>query len=123
MPTEANPEPRTFLTVNAVVAETKEEAARLVLPNLHAMVALRTGAPLTPQPLVEEAEERGLPDQHHALALSMLDRWVVGTPDQAAAAVRELADDVRRRRGDAAPGRRRVRRRAGRPLPRPRGRR
>ena len=91
VPTETNPEPRTFLTVNAVVAETKEEAARLVLPNLHAMVALRTGAPLTPQPLVEMAEERGLPDQHHALAMSMLDRWVVGTPDQAADAVRELA--------------------------------
>jgi len=91
VPTETNPEPRTFLTVNAVVAETKEEAARLVLPNLHAMVALRTGAPLTPQPLVEEAEERGLPDQHHALAISMLDRWVVGTPDDAAASVRELA--------------------------------
>jgi luciferase family oxidoreductase group 1 len=91
VPTEANPEPRTFLTVNVVVAETREEAARLVLPNLHAMVALRTGAPLTPQPLVEEAEERGLPDQHHELAISMLDRWVVGTPDEAAAAVRELA--------------------------------
>ena len=59
------------------------------------------------------------PDQHHDLALSMLDRWIVGTPDQAAAAVRELASDVRRRRGDAAPGRRRVRRRSGRPLTRP----
>ncbi len=91
VPSEANPEPRTFLTVNAVVAESKEEAARLVLPNLHAMVALRTGAPLTPQPLVEDAEARGLPDQHHDLALSMLDRWVVGGPDEAAAAVRDLA--------------------------------
>ena len=91
VPTEANPEPRTFLTVNAVVAETKEEAARLVLPNLHAMVALRTGAPLTPQPLVEEAEARGLPDQHLDLALSMLDRWIVGSPDEAADQVRELA--------------------------------
>jgi luciferase family oxidoreductase group 1 len=91
VPSEANPEPRTFLTVNAVVAESKEEAARLVLPNLHAMVALRTGAPLTPQPLVEEAEARGLPDEHLELALSMLDRWIVGSPDDAAAAVRELA--------------------------------
>jgi luciferase family oxidoreductase group 1 len=88
---EANPEPRTFLTVNAVVAESKEEAARLVLPNLHAMVALRTGGPLTPQPLVEEAEARGLPDQHLELALSMLDRWIVGSPDEAAEQVRELA--------------------------------
>jgi len=91
VPTEANPEPRTFLTVNAVVAETKEEAARLVLPNLHAMVALRTGAPLLPQPLVEDAESAGLPTAHHDLAMAMLDRWVVGTPDLAATAVRDLA--------------------------------
>src|SRR4051794_19949806 len=33
-------EPRTFLTVNAVVAETEEEAARLALPQLQAMLAL-----------------------------------------------------------------------------------
>jgi luciferase family oxidoreductase group 1 len=91
VPNETNPEPRTFLTVNAVVAETQEEAARLVLPNLHAMVALRTGGTLAPQPLVEEAEKRALPPQHEDLALSMLDRWVVGTPEVAAAAVRELA--------------------------------
>ena len=50
-------EPRTFLTVNAVVAETAEEAERRALPNLLMMVALRTGAPLAPQLLVEEAEK------------------------------------------------------------------
>jgi luciferase family oxidoreductase group 1 len=88
---EAHPEPRTFLTVNAVVAETQEEADRLVLPNLLAMVALRTGSPLTAQALVEEAESRGLAPQHQSLASSMLDRWIVGTPDAAAKQVRELA--------------------------------
>ncbi len=88
---EAHQEPRTFLTVNAVVAPTREEAARLVLPNLHAMVALRTGGALTPQRLVEDAEARGLPDHHHRLALNLLDRWVVGTPDEAAAAIGDLA--------------------------------
>ncbi len=91
VPSDEHPEPRTFLTVNAVVAESQEEASRLVLPNLHAMVALRTGGTLAPQPLVEEAEARGLPDQHQELALSMLDRWVVGTPESAAAAVLDLA--------------------------------
>ena len=50
-------EPRTFLTVNAVVAESAEEAERRALPNLLMMVALRTGAPLGPQLLVEEAEK------------------------------------------------------------------
>src|SRR5690242_5655993 len=48
--------PRTFLTVNAVVAPSQEEADRLALPQLQAMVALRTGGPLRPQRLVEEAE-------------------------------------------------------------------
>ena len=42
----AQAEPQTFLTVNAVVAPTQEEADRLALPNLRAMVALRTGQPL-----------------------------------------------------------------------------
>ena len=91
VPSEENPEPRTFLTVNAVVAETREDAARLVLPNLLAMVALRTGGVLTSQLLVEDAEGRGLPDEHLELALSMLDRWIVGSPDDAATQVLELA--------------------------------
>ena len=64
VPSEACPEPRTFLTVNAVVAETQEEADRLVLPNLLAMVALRTRGRLAAQSLVEEAEARGLPEEH-----------------------------------------------------------
>ena len=41
--------PRTFLTANAVVAETDEEAERLARPQLLAMVALRTGGELRPQ--------------------------------------------------------------------------
>ena len=55
-PSPEYPEPRTFLTVNAVVAETEEEARRRALPNVQQMIALRTGAPLHPQRLVEEAE-------------------------------------------------------------------
>jgi luciferase family oxidoreductase group 1 len=92
VPSEACPEPRTFLTVNAVVAETQEEADRLVLPNLLAMVALRTRGRLAAQSLVEEAERRGLPEEHQGLASSMLDRWVVGTPDSAAKQVTALAE-------------------------------
>ena len=38
-PSERYPEPRTFLTVNAVVAETADEAERRALPNLLTMVA------------------------------------------------------------------------------------
>ncbi len=91
VPSETHPEPRTFLTVNAVVAETQEEAERLALPNLLAMIALRTGQPLSPQLLVEEAQARGIAEEHAGLAKAMLDRWVVGDPDFAASQVRELA--------------------------------
>ena len=90
-PSEALAEPRTFLTVNAVVAPTREEADRLVLPNLHSMVALRTGGTLAPQRTVEEAEADPLSPAHQALAESMLTRWVVGAPDEAAKQVHELA--------------------------------
>jgi luciferase family oxidoreductase group 1 len=88
---ERYPEPRTFLTVNAVVAETQAEADRRALPNLLTMVALRTGQPLTPQPTIENAEARGLPDEHRALAEQMTARWIVGAPDDAAARITELA--------------------------------
>lgn len=84
-------EPTTFLTVNAVVADTEEEARRLVRPQQLAMVALRTGGQLAPQPSVEEAEATRLPEQHEALAESMLSRWVVGTPEAAYQQLRELA--------------------------------
>ena len=83
--------PQTFLTVNAVVAETQEEAERLARPQLLAMVALRTGGELGPQLSVEEAERTVLAESHAALAEQMRTRWVVGTPDAALAQLGELA--------------------------------
>ncbi len=87
-------EPRTFLTVNAVVAESAEEAERRALPNLLMMLALRTGAPLGPQLLVEEAEkalEEGVADAHRALMEAMRSRWVVGDAASARAQLAALA--------------------------------
>ncbi|WP_338089174.1 hypothetical protein [Phycicoccus endophyticus] len=75
-----------------MVAPTAEEARALALPNLHAMVALRTGQPLRAQPLVEEAEAAPLAPQHEALAQEMLGRWVVGAPEEAARTIARLAD-------------------------------
>ena len=66
-PSDALAEPRTFLTVNASVAETQEEADRLALPQLQAMVALRTGGQLRAQRLVEEAEKDPVADAHQGL--------------------------------------------------------
>ena len=83
--------PRTFLTVNAAVADSQEEAERLALPQLLAMLALRTGAPLRPQQLVEEAEAVEVPQAHAGLLSAMRSRWVIGTPDDAGRRLRELA--------------------------------
>jgi luciferase family oxidoreductase group 1 len=83
--------PQTFLTVNAVVAPSHEEAERLALPQLQAMVALRTGGPLRPQRLVEQAEADPVPEAQLPLVLAMTRRWVIGTPESAAARLQALA--------------------------------
>ncbi|MDI6909915.1 LLM class flavin-dependent oxidoreductase [Nocardioides sp.] len=90
-PSPELPEPRTFLTVNAVVAETAEEAGRLALPQLLAMVALRTGGELRPQLSVEEAEQVELPPAHRDLLDAMAQRWVIGTAERARDRIEELA--------------------------------
>ncbi|MBC2932418.1 LLM class flavin-dependent oxidoreductase [Nocardioides sp. zg-1228] len=92
-PSPEYPEPRTFLTVNAVVAETEEEARRRALPNVQQMIALRTGAPLHAQRLVEEAEAVELTPDQRALAEAMARRWIVGAPEQARARIEELAQE------------------------------
>ncbi|MBM9459608.1 LLM class flavin-dependent oxidoreductase [Nocardioides sp. zg-536] len=86
-------EPRTFLTVNASVAETAEEAERQALPQLLMMLTLRTGAPLTAQHTVEEAEKiaADLPPAHRDLVDAMRGRWVIGAPDDARRRLAELA--------------------------------
>ncbi len=91
-PSPEHPEPQTFLTVNAVVADTAEEARRLAIPQVQAMIALRTGGRLDAQRLVEEAETLGVPPEHEPMAAAMLERWVVDAPDAARARIAELAE-------------------------------
>jgi len=86
-------EPVTFLTVNAVVAETRDEAMALILPNLQMMGRLRTGQPLAALDLVEDAERQVLSPQAQRVVESGLRRAVVGTPTEAADQVRALADE------------------------------
>jgi luciferase family oxidoreductase group 1 len=90
-PSDLTPEPTTFLTVNAAVADTVEEAAAVMLPNLQMMARLRTGQPLTALDLVEDAAELDVGPQAQAMVESGLRRAVVGTPGGAAAQVRALA--------------------------------
>jgi luciferase family oxidoreductase group 1 len=93
VPSTLNPEPVTFLTVNAAVAETLDEATALMLPNLQVMARLRTGQPLGPVPLVEEAKVAELTEQQQHIVESGLRRAVLGTPVQAAEQVRALAEN------------------------------
>lgn len=92
VPSALTPEPVTFLTVNAAVAETRDEATALMLPNLQMMARLRTGAPLGPVPLVEEAQVAELTPQQEQIVESGLRRAVLGTPAEAADQVRGLAE-------------------------------
>jgi luciferase family oxidoreductase group 1 len=91
VPSELAAEPVTFLTVNAAVAETREEATALVLPNLHMMARLRTGQPLGPLELVEDADRAALTPAQQHIVDSGLERAVLGTPVEAAGQLRALA--------------------------------
>ena len=92
-PSDLASEPLTFLTVNAVVAETHDEAVALALPNLQMMARLRTGQPLGALDLVEDAESAVLTPQAQSFAEGALRRAVVGSPTEAAEQMRALADE------------------------------
>ncbi|MFK0280917.1 LLM class flavin-dependent oxidoreductase [Streptomyces sp. NPDC090499] len=82
--------PVLIITMNAVVAETEEEARRLTLPYLHDLLNLRAGR-LTPQVMVEEAEAHRIPvGQEHAAA-EIASPWVIGTGAQARACIKAFA--------------------------------
>lgn len=92
VPSDLAAEPTTFLTANAAVAETREEATALMLPNLHMMARLRTGQPLGPLELVEDAQGAELTPQQQHLVDNGLKRAVVGTPVEAAEQLRALGE-------------------------------
>ncbi|GAA1866736.1 MsnO8 family LLM class oxidoreductase [Myceligenerans crystallogenes] len=91
-PSEAFPEPRTFLTMNTVVAESDDEAHARALPQLRAMARLRTGRAMRPLETVEEAlADR--PDHVMEVTIeSMRERWLIGDADFAAKHLRGLAE-------------------------------
>jgi luciferase family oxidoreductase group 1 len=92
VPSDLAAEPVTFLTVNAAVAETRDEATALMLPNLQMMAKLRTGQPLGPVPMVEDAQVAELTPQQQRIVESGLQRAVLGAPAEAAEQVRALAE-------------------------------
>ncbi|KQY58637.1 luciferase [Aeromicrobium sp. Root495] len=92
VPSDLCQEPTTFLTVNAVVADTDDEAAALALPNAQSMARLRSGLPMQALDLVEDAEKAELPPQAQALVDAQLAKREVGSPERVATQVRELAE-------------------------------
>ncbi|GGL48230.1 alkanal monooxygenase subunit alpha [Microlunatus endophyticus] len=92
-PSELLDAPRTFLTANASVAETTEEAERLALPQLVQMAGLRTGRPLSPQLTVEAAETDDYLRTQALLIEQMRGKWVIGDPGIAAKKLIALAEE------------------------------
>jgi luciferase family oxidoreductase group 1 len=92
VPSTVAAEPITFLTVNAAVAPTYDEAVAVLLPNLQMMARLRTGQPLGPLDLVEDAQAAELTPAQHKIVEAGIARAVVGTPAEAAEQVRALAE-------------------------------
>ena len=88
---EKQARPRTFLTVNAVVADTAEEASAIAQPALQQMARLRTGLPLGPQLTVEEAATAEVTPTMQELMDRMSERWVIDAADAAATRLRDLA--------------------------------
>ena len=98
-PSEHLAEPRTFLTANAVAADTAEEAGRLALPQLQHMARLRTATPLTALDTVEAAEAARLTEPQRELVDTMRSRWFIGEASDvaerlAAFAARHGVDEV-----------------------------
>jgi len=84
--------PRTFLTLNVVAADTRDEAVELAMPNLIQMSRLRTGKPLTALCRVEDVAGVELDLAQRRIIESMQMRWVIDEGAAAASQVRALAD-------------------------------
>ncbi len=79
-PSDEHPEPRTFLTANAVAAASADEAEARALPQARMMARLRGNIPLTPLESVEQAAAAEASDN---LATPLIDalraKWFIGT--------------------------------------------
>ena len=91
-PSEELGAPRTFLTLNVVVADTAEEARARALPALRNFSRLRTGEPLRPIDTVEAAAAEQIPAGARSVMDAISERWVIDAPAEAARRIRQLAD-------------------------------
>ncbi|MFI7586794.1 MsnO8 family LLM class oxidoreductase [Spongisporangium articulatum] len=90
-PSEAYPEPTVLVTVNAVTADSAEEAQQLALPALRQMARIRTGGPMRPVETVEEAAAAPTTPAEARMIEEMGRAWVIDEPSAAASRIRDLA--------------------------------
>ncbi|QTX05706.1 LLM class flavin-dependent oxidoreductase [Agromyces archimandritae] len=91
-PSEAHPEPRTFLTLNAVVAPTAEEARERALPQQRSMARLRLGRPMHALETVDEALAAPADSDAEPIMRAMASRWIVADPASAADELARFAE-------------------------------
>ena len=91
-PSEAHPVPETFLTVNASIAPTVEEARARALPQLRSMARLRTNRPMRPLETIEEAQAAPADSIGDELIGAMEKRWLIADAAGAASELRKLAE-------------------------------
>jgi luciferase family oxidoreductase group 1 len=85
--------PRTFLTLNVVVADTAEEAHARALPALQNMARLRTGQPLRAIDTVEAAQHQRVAAEAQHVIDELSARWVIDAPEPAVRRIRDLAGE------------------------------
>ena len=90
-PSPQFPEPKTLVPVNAVVAETEEEAKRLALPQRLSTARLRSGGKIEAQPSVEDMEDYAWSARELSVPAANPDSLFVGTPDRVAEDLKALA--------------------------------
>ncbi len=93
VPSKQFPRPKTFVPVNAVVADTYEEAERRALPYRLTTARLRTGGRLEAQATVEEVESYDWSAAEIATRGIGVPFLFVGTPQSVAADLQELATE------------------------------
>jgi luciferase family oxidoreductase group 1 len=91
VPSETLASPRTLLTVNLSVADTREEAYAVALPQLQQMARLQTGQPLGQLSTVEEAAATTMGPAQQDLMERMAAKWIIDEPVAAAARLRQMA--------------------------------
>jgi len=91
-PSEDHPEPITILTLNAVVADTRDEAFALALPQLRSMARLRANRGLIAAETIEEAANATADPVIDELTQTIASPWVIDDADTAATRVQAFAD-------------------------------